>query len=122
MRSMIYVLIHNLDAVVQKSRKWNEHCAFCDMVDRYDSAIPTVFIADRGYESYNNMAHVQLKGQFFLFRIKDFNSHGILQGFDLADKDIFDFPISLSLTRKQNNATNMDNQIIKIIELIYNPV
>ena len=95
---------------------------FCDMVDRYDSAIPTIFIADRGYESYNNMAHVQLKGQFFLFRIKDFNSHGILQGFDLIDKDIFDFPISLSLTRKQNNATNMDNQIIKIIELIYNPV
>ena len=94
-----------LDAVVQKSRKWNEHRAFCDMVDRYDSAIPTVFIADRGYESYNNMAHVQLKGQFFLFRIKDFNSHGILQGFDLADKDIFDFPISLSLTRKQNNTT-----------------
>ena len=92
-----------LDAVVQKSRKWNEHRAFCDMVDRYNSAIPTVFIADRGYESYNNMAHVQLKGQFFLFRIKDFNSHGIL--FDLADKDIFDFPISLSLTRKQNNTT-----------------
>ena len=46
-----------------------------------------------------------MKGQFFLFRIKDFNSHGILQGFDLADKDIFDFPISLSLTRKQNNTT-----------------
>ena len=81
-----------LDAVVQKSRKWNEHRAFCDMVDRYNSAIPTVFIADRGYESYNNMAHVQL-------------NHGILQGFDLADKDIFDFPISLSLTRKQNNTT-----------------
>lgn len=76
----------------------------------------------RSEESYNNMAHVQLKGQFFLFRIKDLNSHGILQGFDLMDKDIFDFPISLSLTRKQNNATNMDNQIIKIIELIYNPV
>ena len=94
-----------LDAVVQKRRNANEHRALCDMVDRYDSAIPTVFIADRGYESYNNMAHVQLKGQFFLFRIKDFNSHGILQGFDLPDKDIFDFPISLSLTRKQNNST-----------------
>ena len=41
------------------------------MVDRYNSPVPSVFIADRGYESYNNMAHIQQIGQFFLFRIKD---------------------------------------------------
>ena len=70
------------------------------MVDRYDSSIPTVFMADRGYESYNNMANIQLKGYYFLFRIKAFNSHGILQGFDLPDKGMIDIPISLSLTRK----------------------
>ena len=40
------------------------------MVDR--SNIPqALVIADRGYESYNNMAHIQEKGWFFLIRIKD---------------------------------------------------
>ena len=49
-----------LDAVVQRRRRCNEHRALCDMVDRYDSSIPSVFIADRGYESYNNLAHIRL--------------------------------------------------------------
>ncbi len=41
------------------------------MVDRYNSDTPTIFTTDRGYESYNNMAHVQEKGQKFLTRLKD---------------------------------------------------
>lgn len=103
----LYDLCSNtyLDAVIQKSRKWNEHRALCDMVDRYDSHIPSVFIADRGYESYNNMAHIQQIGQFFLFRIKDVNGHGILQGFNLPDDEEFDLPVSLTLTNKQSNLT-----------------
>ena len=94
-----------LDAVIQKRRNWNEHRAFCDMVDRYKSSVPTIFIADRGYESYNNLAHIQQIGQFFLFRIKDINSRGILQGFNLPDEDEFDLPVSLTLTNKQTKFT-----------------
>ena len=94
-----------LDAVVQKRRNLNEHRALCDMVDRYDSLIPSIFIADRGYESFNNLAHIQQIGQFFLFRIKDRGSNGILRGFDLPDEDVFDLAISLTLTNKQSNLT-----------------
>lgn len=75
------------------------------MVDRYNSPVPSVFIADRGYESYNNMAHIQQIGQFFLFRIKDINGHGILRGFDLPESDEFDLHVSLTLTNKQNKIT-----------------
>ena len=75
------------------------------MVDRYDCTMPSIFIADRGYESYNNLAHIQQKGQFFLFRIKDIKSHGILHGFDLPDEDEFDSFISLNLTNKQTKIT-----------------
>lgn len=40
------------------------------MVDR--SAIESaLLLADRGYESYNNLAHIQEKGWNFLIRIKD---------------------------------------------------
>ena len=61
-------------------------------------------IADRGYESYNNMAHVQEKGWYFLIRIKDGLNNGIKSGFDLPSDDEFDIPIALNLTRKQTNA------------------
>lgn len=101
-------LLHTyLDAIVQKRRNWNEHRALCDMVDRYDCTIPSIFIADRGYESYNNLAHIQQKGLFFLFRIKDIKSYGILHGFDLPDEDEFDISISLNLTNKQSKNTKL---------------
>lgn len=46
------------------------------MVDR--STIPeALIIADRGYESYNSMAHIQEKGWYFLIRIKD--GHGSIK-------------------------------------------
>ena len=103
----IYDLLSHtyLDAVVQKRRNRNEHRALCNMVDRYDFSVPSIFTADRGYESYNNMAHIQQINQFFLFRVKDIHSNGILKGFILPDKDQFDFPVSLTLTNKQTKFT-----------------
>lgn len=46
------------DVIIQPDRLENEHKAFCDMVDRYNGMSKTIFIVDRGYESYNNLAHV----------------------------------------------------------------
>lgn len=89
------------DAVIQGRMNWNEHRALQEMVGR--SSIPTALvIADRGYESYNNMAHIQEKGWFFLIRIKD-GKTGIKDGLNLPDQDEFDVGISLNLTRKQTN-------------------
>lgn len=65
------------DIIIQPGKIENEHKAFCDMVDRYTGIPQTLFIADRGYESYNNLAHVQEKGAFYLFRCKDINSSGM---------------------------------------------
>lgn len=58
------------DAVIQGRMDWNEHSALQEMVDASDISKALV-IADRGYESYNNMAHLQEKGWCFLIRIKD---------------------------------------------------
>ena len=93
------------DALIQDSKCENEHRAFVTMVDRDDSEIPTIYIADRGYESYNNLAHVIEKGQKFLIRIKDHNSNGIASGLILPDEEEFDTVFSLSLTRKQTKDT-----------------
>ena len=93
-----------LDAVIQKIKKdYNEHKALQEMVDR-SSLHKAIVIADRGYESYNNMAHIQEKGWYFLIRIKDGKS-GIKDSFDLPNEDSFDIDINLKITRKQTNET-----------------
>lgn len=97
----LYDLRHHIysDAIIQKARHTNEHKALADMVDR--SEIPkALVIADRGYESYNNLAHIQEKDWFYLIRIRD-GKHGIKKGLTLPAKETFDVDISLRLTRKQ---------------------
>ena len=90
-----------IDAVIQGKKNANEHSALQEMVDR-STISKALVIADRGYESYNNMAHIQEKGWFFLIRIKD-GTNGIKNGLELPDEDEFDIDISLKLTRKQTN-------------------
>ncbi|WP_338025465.1 transposase, partial [Clostridium yunnanense] len=93
------------DAIVLKSKLSNECRALTDMVDRSTIKTPALILADRGYESYNNMAHIQEKGWKFLIRIKDFHDHasGILHGLELPSVNEFDVDIDLNLTRKQTN-------------------
>lgn len=103
----MYDLLSNVytDALVCKVRKMNEQGALVDMVDRADDKYPAIVIADRGYESYNVLAHIQEKNWKFLIRVKDLGSRnsGILGGFDLPDEDVFDVEADLNLTYKQTN-------------------
>ena len=66
-------------ALVQNGAQKDECLALQQLVDNSDIPLALV-IADRGYESYNNLAHIQEKGWFFLIRIKDGN-YGIKNGF-----------------------------------------
>lgn len=91
------------DAIIQGRIDWNEHSALQEMVDR-SNIRKALVIADRGYESYNNMAHIQEKGWYFLIRIKDRRT-GIKEGLVLPKLDEFDKNISLKLTRKQTKET-----------------
>ena len=88
------------DVIIQKARERNEHKAFQALVD-YSDIKQALVIADRGYESFNSMAHIQEKGWFFLIRVKD--SSGIKQGLELPETECFDVDISLKLTRKKTN-------------------
>lgn len=93
------------DAIVFKRKEAFENKALTEMVDRSAIKGKTIVIMDRGYEAYNNMAHIQEKGWFYLIRVKDFSKHktGILHGLDLPDREEFDEYIDLNLTRKQTN-------------------
>lgn len=74
------------------------------MVDRSNIS-KALIIADRGYESYNLMAHIQEKGWKYLIRIKDIHSSGIAAGLDFPVSDEFDVFCPLQLTRRKNAKT-----------------
>ena len=107
------------DALLQPVHNKDEFRAFCDMVDRYpipaDTNSKIVFIGDRGYCSYNNMAHVRCKGQYFLFRTKDSNKKGLIGNFDLPDSDSFDVDIDVSLCRRNSSKFHSENRYLRFI-------
>ena len=90
-----------LDAFIQKRRSWDERAALIQMIERLQSEIPSIIIADRGYESYNTLEHIARAGMYYLIRVRDMNS--IVSPLRLP-KGNFDLPVQLYLTRKQNKA------------------
>ena len=92
------------DVVVQKYRTQNEDKAMIEMIERasYQNAIA---ICDRGYESYNNMAHLQTSGWKYIIRIKEPGGYGIADGLQLPECEEFDVPVNLSITRRKNKET-----------------
>lgn len=101
----LYDLCSNLyaDTIVRGKRGFSEHSALIKMADRWQPEEPAIIIADRGYESYNVLAHIQEKGCYFLIRIKDVGRPGIIAASKLPDADEFDVINDFFLTRKQTN-------------------
>lgn len=91
------------DAVIQPCHAKDEFRAFCDMVDRYpDADAPrTIWMADRGFSSFNVFAHVIEKGGFFLIRGKDVTSKGLAGRLPLPKSGEFDITLAIQLVRRQ---------------------
>ena len=104
----VYDLLQHtyINAEVCGRRKWNEKGVLCNMIDRSNIA-KALMIADRGYESYNLMAHIQEKDWKYLIRVKDVHSSGIAAGLDLPDHDVFDVDINLNITTRQTKEVKM---------------
>lgn len=88
-----------VDLVIQGRAHWHEQKAMWTMAERFleNNAI---FIADRGYLSWNNMEHIIRAGKYFLIRSKDIHaSTSLLRKFNLPDSD-FDLDIKTTLTTK----------------------
>ena len=74
------------------------------MIDRCSDPVRTILMADRAYESFNTFAHLIRKGMYFVIRMKDINSNGILSAYDLPDSE-FDTHIRTTLTRRHTKET-----------------
>jgi Transposase DDE domain. len=98
------------DALLQAVHCKNEFSAFCEMVDRHNiiQGKKNVYIGDRGYCSYNNMAHVVDQNQYFLFRTKDIHSKGLVGNFDFPEEASFDMDIKVTLVRSHSKKIQAD--------------
>jgi len=104
-----------VDAIVQPRRLCNEGRALATMVDRSPIKGKTIVVADRGYESYNNFAHLERKGWNYVIRVKDLDSNGILSGLRLPAGGEFDRDVNLTLTKKQTKEVKAHPEIYRII-------
>lgn len=103
------------DALIQPVHFKNEFGAFCDIVDRHIvlEGRKNVYIGDRGYCSYNNMAHVIEQKQCFLFRTKDIHSKGLVANFSFPDEEAFDIDVSVTLVRSQSKKVSVESNTDK---------
>ena len=89
-----------LDLEVQPGRLKNEFQAICNLIDRYSYGGSPIFIADRGFSSYNVFAHAIENNVDFMIRAKDLNVPRFLRIDSLPDK--LDTTAELILTRTQS--------------------
>ena len=106
------------DALLQPVHQKDEYHAFCEMVDRHPVSDGTkhVYIGDRGYCSYNNMAHVMEKQQYFLFRTKDIHSKGLVAGFDFPDEETFDIDVDVTLVRSHSSKITTESTYRRFVD------
>jgi hypothetical protein len=105
-----------VDAVIQPIRLQNEVKAMVTMVDRSRISGKVIVIADRGYESYNNFAHIEEKGWKYLIRIKDTGTRCIVHGLGLPRVGEYDICLQRIFTRKKTDEIKARPDIYKIID------
>lgn len=103
------------DIIIQGEAKKDENDVFCQLVDRYkgDKAI---FIADRGYESYNGFEHVVKSGNKYLIRVKDIHSKtSMTRSLGPFPDDEFDIDVFRMLTLKNTNMIKACKELYKFM-------
>jgi hypothetical protein len=104
-----------VDSCIQPRKCVNESKALTDMVDRSNIKDNVILIADRGYESYNNFAHIERKGWNYVIRVKDSGGSGILSGLHLPATEEFDVSVQRILTKKHTKEIKAHPEIYRYL-------
>ena len=105
-----------VDALVQPRRQADEIGAFISMIDRFPFDERVIFTADRGYESYNVIAHIAQRNMHYLIRVKQPMSSGILRALKLPHNSPFDLDFHIVLTRKQTKQVKANHDLYRILD------
>lgn len=112
----IYDLLNEryYDAYIEPFRTHSEQPAFSSILQQKNFPEDSLFIADRGYESYMLMAQIQQSGYFFLFRVKEyFGTNSMITGYPLPQDGTFDKTVTYIYTRRQNKKVKAHKDIYK---------
>jgi len=105
-----------LDATIQAYRKTNEFRALIDMIKRTTIKGKVILLADRGYESYNNIATLEKRNWKYVIRVKSTSGKtGILSKTDLPTKKEFDKIVSVLMTRQQTNKIKSNPKLYRFL-------
>ena len=115
--SALYDILNRryLDAVIQPGYSIDERGALVTMMSRLNSESPSIFIADRGYGSYNIYAFAQENNINYIIRAKENNVHVLLEerGFDFNSD--FDYIMDFQLTHYQGKEIKNQPKLYKHI-------
>lgn len=101
-----------LDALVQKDRKKHEAQALVTMAER--QSFRAIVLADRNYESYNLMAHLEKQNWRYLIRAKE-GKKGTASALHLPETPEIDLSFTLLLTRKLTARRRAESDQYRII-------
>lgn len=95
---------HYIDAIIQGFYQMDERLAFCEMIDRFSSDLTSIFTCDRGFASFNVVAHTINSGHHFVIRLTSSMAEKIFH--DIAEKqsdESFDIEDEIYVGRKRTN-------------------
>ena len=115
-----YHLLSHLytDVILRPVNHINEYIAMCDIIDHYSATHPTrkpLFIADRGFVSFNVFAHAIENNAYFLVRAREANSRSMLATLKLPDLPEFDIIFERWLTRRNTKTVKAEPDVYKSI-------
>lgn len=115
-----YHLLSHLytDVILQPLNHTNEYLAMCDMSDHFAKTNPerkAIFIADRGYVSFNVFAHAIENNSYFLIRARDSGIRNMLSTLKLPDSPEYDIIFERWLTIKNTKTIKAQPDIYKSI-------
>ena len=92
-----------LDIEIQGMQEMDENGAFCRFLDKYsESDRKVIYIADRGYGSFNNYAHALHNDQLFLIRMTVTDAKSLCpKRPDLLDDSYVDEDVTIHVGRRR---------------------
>ena len=112
---------HYTAAFIEPRKGHNERNAFHQMFEQQVFPRQSVFIFDRGYESYPLMAHISSLDQFFVLRVKDTHAGGILKGIQLPAEPEFDILYDKIFVNKIRSEHRTDPERYHRVHATYTP-
>ncbi|MBI9015228.1 MAG: IS4 family transposase [Clostridiales bacterium] len=105
-----------LDTTIQAYKGFNEVRALVEMIKRSPLSKKVIIVADRGYEAYNNLAHLQQKGWNYVIRVKACDvCKGILSKTELPVGEEFDEVVSILMTRRQTKEIRSNPKLYRFL-------